>query len=337
MDYELRAARPDDFEQLAALAIACADTGNVGVFPKYVRNPVEAAAALKPELEWVVAESDAGLIGSGQVVFGETEVEGEVYRSATLATLMVHPEQRRKGIAKALTRWRLERAGPDAVVAAAIQAGNEASFANARGWATQIFGELALPVIEVAEHEPDTRGLQVREVRDDEWDAAAAGLAEFERGWNLRTPETGTSLRERIERTLDGARLSHYYAVLAGQRIVGGFELFENSFLQKFVVERLPAVLRLLNVFLRFLPPGGEVRNSPVSRFWFEEPHVGRMLWEYARFRGAEIGNAVGMQFDARGPLAEIVRTKRFRPKGTLAVAVRSPVELSEERLLSPP
>jgi predicted N-acetyltransferase YhbS len=337
MDYELRTARPEDFEQLTALGIACADTGNVGVFPKYLRNPVEAAAALKPELEWVVAESDAGLIGSGQVLFGETEVEGEVYRGATLATLMVHPEHRRKGIAKALTRWRLERAGPDAVVAAAIQAGNEGSFANARGWATQIFGELTLPVNEVARREPDTHGLRVREIRDHEWAAAAGGLAEFERGWNLRTPETGTSLRKRVERTLDGTRLSHYYVALAGERIVGGFELFESSVLQTFVVERLPPVLRLLNVSLRFLPPGGEVRNSPVTRFWFEEPSVGRTLWESARFRGSEIGNAVGTQFDARGPLAEIVHTKRLRPKGTLAVAVRSPVELSEERLLSPP
>jgi GNAT superfamily N-acetyltransferase len=337
MDYELRHARPDDFEQLTVLGIACADTGNVGVFPKYIRNPVESAAALKPELEWVVAESDAGLIGSGQVILGETEVEGDVYRSATLATLMVHPDHRRRGIAKALTRWRLERAGPDAVVAAAIQAGNEGSFANARGWATQIFGELTLPVLEVDDREPDMRGLQVREVRDDEWDEAAAGLAEFERGWNLRTPETGTSLRERVERTLDGTRLSHYYVALAGERIVGGFELFENSFLQTFVVERLPAGLRLLNAVLHLLPPGGEIRNSPVSRFWFEGPEVGRTLWDYARFRGAEIGNAVGTQFDSSGPLAEIVRTKRLRPKGTLAVAVRSPVELSEERLLSPP
>jgi GNAT superfamily N-acetyltransferase len=337
MDYELRSARPDDFEQLTALAIACADTGRVGVFPRYIRNPIEATATLKPELQWVVAESEAGLIGSGQVVLGETEVEGQLYRSATLASLMVHPDHRRQGVAKALTRWRLDRAGPDAVAAAAIQAGNEGSFANARRWATQIFGELTLPVIEALEREPDTRDLQVREVRDGDWNYVASGLAEFERGWNLRIPETGSSLRERVERTLDGRRLSHYYVALAGERIVGGFELFENSFLQTFVVERLPAVLKLVNLFVRFLPPGGEVRNSPVTRFWFEEREVGRVLWEYARFRGGEIGNAVGTQFDSRGPLAEIVHTKRLRPKGTLAVAVRSPVELSEERLLSPP
>src|SRR5262249_33130937 len=145
--YELRPARTDDYEALVALAISSADTGAVRVAPRYLCNPVEAWAALKPDLEWVVAEAETGaLIGAAQVTLGETEIEGERHPYAGLSGLMVHPDHRRRGVAAALTRWRLDRAGTDAVVAAAIQTGNVGSTANTRGWATQIFGRLAVPV-----------------------------------------------------------------------------------------------------------------------------------------------------------------------------------------------
>lgn len=143
----LRVAHPEDFEALARLAVACADTGRIRAAPKYLRSPVLAWAALKPQLEWVVAEAGCEVIGAAQVIFSETVVEGERRPCACLASLMVDPAYRRRGMARALTEWRLERAGPDAVVVAAIQTGNVGSLANARHWATQIFGTLVLPVL----------------------------------------------------------------------------------------------------------------------------------------------------------------------------------------------
>jgi GNAT superfamily N-acetyltransferase len=337
-DYELRRARPDDFEGLVELALASADTGRVAVSPRYLENPVEAAAAFQPDLEWVVAAGGHGLIGAGQIALGESEVEGERFRRGTLTSLMVHPDHRRQGVAKAITRWRLERAGPDAVVAAVIQSGNEGSFANSRGWATQIFGQLVLAVVDATEREPRAKGLDIREPRGDpEWELAAAGLAKFEEGWNLRTPLSAGALRERTERALDGERLARYYVAVSDGSVVGGFELFESSRLQSFVVERLPLVLRLANALTHFIPPDGEVRTSSVSRFWFEDQDVGKALWEHARFRASATGTAVATQFDARSPTAQFVRVKPWVPKGKLSLAVRSPVTLSEERLVSPP
>jgi len=339
-DCVLRPARTDDFESLVALAVACADTGRIQVAPRYLCNPVEAWAALKPELEWVVAEAEDGLIGAGQVIFSETEVEGELYRCACLASLMVHPAQRRRGVARALTRWRLDRAGSDAVVVAAIQTGNEGSLANARGWATQIFGTLTLPIFRAAGGHPTRGGLAMREPRDDaEWDEVAAGLTRFEQGWNLRTPETGASLRARANRTLSGERLQRYVVAVEADRVVGGFELFDGGRLETLVFERLPLALRALNLLVRVVPREGELRLASLSRAWYlpGRNDVARALWANARAASARSGNAIGIQFDPRGPLRKLIPLRPWTPKGQVSVAVRSPVRLSEDRVLSPP
>jgi len=333
---DLRQARPDDGDALAALALASADTGRVRVSPRYLRNPVEAFASLVPELTWVVAEEKGSLVGAAAYATDEErEVEGERYPGAMLGSLMVHPAHRRRGVARALTEWRLERIGPDAIVVAAIQTGNEGSFANARKWSTQIFGSLLIPLFPPAD---DYTGPAVREPEgDDEWEAYAEGLAAFERGWNLRTPETGASLRERSGRTLDGERFRHAYVAVESGRVVGGIELFESGRLQTIVIEHLPPELRVLNVLLRLVPPEGELIETGTSRFWFERVDVGRALWAFARATAAKRANTVATQFDPRGPLSAVIRVRPWTPKGRIAIAVRSPVPLDEARLLSPP
>jgi GNAT superfamily N-acetyltransferase len=338
-DFELRAARPDDFEQIAALADASADTGRIAVKPRYLRNPVEALAEVSPELEWVVAESDGKLIGGGQVIHGRTIVEGEEHPSAVLSSLMVHPEHRRRGVATALTEWRLERAGPDAVVCAAIQSGNDGSVANARKWATQIFGKLVIAGFRASDGPAGTK-LEIREPRDEtEWDAAAAGIELFERDWNLRSPETGASLRERAERTLSGERFQHYFVVVDGGEIAGGYELQEGGQLSSLVFERVPFTLRALNLVLRVIPRDRELRSTGLSRVWFApgRDDVARAIWSHASSLSSAHANAIGTQFDPRSPLQKVLPLRPWTPKGEVAVAVRSPVLLSEERLLSPP
>jgi GNAT superfamily N-acetyltransferase len=340
-EYELRPVRLDDFQALATLGRASADTGRVQVAVDYVRNPVDARAALNPDLEWVVADAGAELIGAAQVSLGEREVEGSLHRCACLSGLMVHPDHRRRGVATALTEWRLERAGPDAVVVAAIQSGNVGSLANARSWATQIFGSLTIPVFPAGKRSYAANGLDIREpMLDSEWEEAAAGLTAFERGWNLRNPQTAASLRERAGRTLpSGERIRRYVVAVEGNRVVGGFELLDGAQLEILVVEHLPAALRALNLIARFLPPDRRIRESSISRFWYTSGRVdaGRALWAHAVSAAAETGNALSTQYDQRGPLHEVIRARPWTPKGRASVAVRSPVPLSEDRLLSPP
>ena len=340
MSYNLREARPDDFESLAALAAASADTGQIRVAVRYLANPIEVKEALRPEVRWVVAEAEGDLIGSAQVVLHEVEAEGELHPCATLGSLMVHPAHRRKGVATALTRWRLELAGPESVILAGIQAGNEGSFANANKWATQIFGALLLPAFKVKPGASLPRGLELREPRDEaEWDEAAEGLAGFERGWNLRIPWTGAVLRERASRAFAGERLRRYFVAVESDRIVGGFELFEGARVEALFFEHLPVALRALNLVVRVLPRDGDLRPSSIALVWYARGRedVGRALWASARSLAAETGNAIGLQFDRRSPLAPLFKVRPWTPKGELSVAVRSSVRLDEDRLLSAP
>jgi hypothetical protein len=250
---------------------------------------------------------------------------------------MVHPDFRRRGIATALTEWRLERAGPDAVVVAAIQNGNAGSFANARKWATQIFGTVLLPAFKVA-RSPPPAGLELREPQDDgEWEQVAAGLAKFEHGWNLRTPETGGAIRVRLARSPLPEPVQRQVVAVDGDRVVGGCELHDSSRLETLVLERVPLMLRAVNVLARVLPSDGVLRTVGVSRLWHlpGRPDIGHALWAYGRSEASTTANTIGMQLDPRGPLRQLVPMRPWTPKGKLTVAVRSPVRLSEDRLLA--
>jgi hypothetical protein len=223
---------------------------------------------------------------------------------------------------------------------ATIQTGNEGSFANARRWATQIFGKLTIPVFRVAQGQSTPPGMEIREPRDDsEWAEAAAGLDRFEAEWNLRRPETRASLRKRTERTFAGERFLRYFVAVQGDRIANGYELFEGARLQTLVVEHVPVALRALNLLLRVLPRDGELRASTLARVWYlpGRDDVARALWAHARSASAASGNAVSTQFDLRCPLRKLIPVRPWTPKATASVAVRSPLRLSEKRVLSPP
>jgi GNAT superfamily N-acetyltransferase len=337
--FSLRAARDGDGQALAELSAAVADTGAIRVAPHFLHDPLEVMRALRPDAEWVLAETDGGLvIGAGLVDFDDVEIEGDVYRAAHLSSLMVHADYRRRGVAKALTAWRLERAGKDAVVVAAIQSGNEGSFANARKWATQIFGTMLVPAFKAASA-PAPNGLELREPREDaEWEGVAAGLDEFERGWNLRVPQSAHQIRTRLARSPLPEPVQRQIVAVEGDRVVGGCELHETGRLQTLVLEHVPFVLRALDVVGRVLPPDRVLRPVVLSRLWHApgRADIGHALWAFGRSEAAKTGNSIGTQLDPRGPLAQFVPVRPWTPKGKLAVAVRSPVRLPEEALLAP-
>jgi len=332
----LSEARETDGDALAALAAASADTGAIRYFPRYHGNPVVAAAALEPGLRWVVAEDGGELLGAAQVSFGECELEGELRRFALLNSLMVHRDHRRRGIARALTDWRLEQAG-DALVLANIQSGNEGSFANARKWATHFIGQLTTPPFGVVGRAPRSR-FELREATGGDWDAAAAGLARFEAGWNLRVPETGASLEEWASVEVFGGRIRRYLVAVDGGEVVAGAGFVEAARVTTMQIEHLPPAIRVLNLALRVVPKDRVLRQIGMNRFWWAEGRedAGRALFDHARWALRDAGNAILVALDLRGPVREVLPIRPWTPKAVGSVALRSPVDVDESTLLAP-
>jgi hypothetical protein len=146
-------------------------------------------------------------------------------------------------------------------------------------------------------------------------------------------------LRERAERTLAGERFQHYFVAVESGRLVGGYELQEGGRMASLVFEHVPLTIRALNLFLRVIPKSRELRTNSMSGVWFApgRDDVAQALWRHASSLSAATGTAIGTQFDTRGPLRKIFPLRPWTPKGEISIAVRSPVRLSEDRLLSPP
>ena len=118
---------------------------------------------------------------------------------------------------------------------------------------------------------------------------------------------------------------------------MGGYQLQEGGRLASLVFEHVPINIRALNLLLRVIPRDRELRSNGLSRVWFANDQVAQDLWRHAGSLSTATGNVIGTQFDTRGPLRKVFPLRPWTPKGEISVAVRSPVRLDEERLLSPP
>jgi GNAT superfamily N-acetyltransferase len=143
----VREATAADDTALQALAVASPDGGAV-TFRREHHVPAEQIPSAHEISEYFVAEIDGVIAGAALLNLGTCRFEGEDARYALLDGLKVHPAYRRRGVARRLTDRRLERAselgGDEAVTVAYIQAGNTASLANARRWATRVGGRLVV-------------------------------------------------------------------------------------------------------------------------------------------------------------------------------------------------
>ena len=144
--FRLRELAPDDGPAIGRLFDASPDSGMIRFRPSFQIDPY-VALMYDGHQAAVVIERDgaggqAGLAGLGLVELGEIMLRGRRTRFALLHSLVVHPDVRRRGIARSIIDWRLARAtaalGEDAVIVATIQKSNAGSFAAASRWATQV-------------------------------------------------------------------------------------------------------------------------------------------------------------------------------------------------------
>ena len=140
--FRLRELAPDDGPAIGRLFDASPDSGMIRFRPSFQVDPY-VALTYDGHQAGVVVERDGssgppgpgGLVGLGLVEFGEIVLRGRRSRYALLHSLVVHPDVRRRGIARSIVDWRLARAraelGEEAVIAATIQKSNAGSFAAA--------------------------------------------------------------------------------------------------------------------------------------------------------------------------------------------------------------
>jgi GNAT superfamily N-acetyltransferase len=342
--FVLRQATHADSDQLSVLSTVTADGGRVAFSPRYRVAAFDAMQHRHPGSIGVVAEDKATgqLIATAWMSVGTCRVGGRVKAAALLHSLGVHPGWRRRGVAKAMTQWRLERLDgiDETVVMAGIQAGNAASAANAGSWATQVLGPVTVAPVPTSDSPVRRmRGLTVRAARGDDAADIAAGLLAANADVDLGPAYTAESVAAWLGSCYAGAPMTRYLlAVDDAGRAVAGIGAEDQARLMTLHVDQMPRALEVLNRLVQVVPPDRQMRNLQVRMAWHSPGRVdvATALWQATRSIWHERGTALVTMIDPHSPLRRMLRRPAWLPTTRLDVAVRSPVHIDPGRILDP-
>ena len=344
--FTLRAMVPTDGPALAALGERTPETGAVSMHSRFELDPYETLLALRPGTIGVVAESAdrPGLVGLCLMSFGTCWFEGAIRPSGYLYSLSVHPDYRRRGLASRITAWLVgaahERHGNDLVIYAGTQPGNVASQRTMASWATQRFDRIAAVVKKPRSSAPRLpNGWQVRPAEDSELDEIAERRNAFHDGYNLYPPETADSITAWRGHSPFGFPFREYHVVVDPRgNLVAGAGFVEEGLLLSSQIVGVAPPLRLANLVLHMVPKDGVMKRIAVDGLWFagERPDAVVLLWEWIRWLGRDRASLVMVFFDARSPLASVIRMPRWIPSPPGTIVVAGPVPMREERLIYP-
>ncbi len=332
---DVRPVQDGDAEGLAELAARSADGGRVGVRVRRTVPLLESVRVRGADAVGFVATAARGeLVGAAWVAYSAASAapDGTTAQLAYLHSLDVDPAWRRQGVGRALTQARLQDAASrdgECLVAASIQAGNEASTANARHWAQRSLGTVRVTPVPPPRRPPRARsGVFVRPVRSGDLDQVAQGLRDHARHHVLAPVPTTGELEAWLAQRVRGEALNAYVVAVAPDgRVLAGLGLQDESRLSTLEVTHLPRALVAANLALRVVPRDRLMRNLNVRLPWFDPAHepAARQLWRTVRWDWRRRGSSIVVQVDPTSPITRMLRAPRWLPSTTLEVLVREP------------
>lgn len=341
--FTLRPPTAEDAAQLAELGRVSVDGGAVAF--RLVTHVATDGEGRGRSIGVVAVDSrDGRIVGSARMMMDTCWYEGERRPFVLLRSLMVHPEHRRRGVAAALGRWRIEQAeaaaGPDVVVIADIQKGNTASLAAARRWATAFTPPaLSVPVPMRARPPRPVAGLEIRAPRVEELAAIVARVEEATGEQNFARDWTADSLSAWLGWSPLDVPVHHYrVAVERDGSIVAGLALREEGLLRTMELVRMPPTIRLLNAVLHVVPADGRLRNLSVEHLWSApgRTDAARALWDDTRWSWRDRGSNLLITLDPRDPVAAVLRRRPWTPTTSIVTAVRARPAPTPERIVAP-
>jgi ribosomal protein S18 acetylase RimI-like enzyme len=344
--FTLRPMVHADGQALVALGEQTPETGMVSIHSRFERDAYDTLLALRPGTIGVVAETadHPGLVGLCSKTFAQCWFEGAIRPSAYLYSLSVHPGYRRRGLASRLTAWLVgtarERYGNDVVIYAGTQPGNVASQRTMQSWASQRFDRVVAVVKKPrGKSPPPPSGLVVRTAEEHDLEEIATRRNTFHDEYNLYSPESAASISAWRAHAPFGFQFREYHVVVDPRgTLLAGAGFVEEGLLLSAQVVSVATPLRLANVVLRIVPRDGVMKRVVVDGLWFADDRqdAAAFLWEWMRWLAHDRASIAMVFFDARSPLAGIIRMPRWipSPPGTLVVA--GPVPMQEDRLIYP-
>lgn len=341
----IRLMQPDDSQALMALEDETADGGMVSFLTRYKHDYYAVQQALRPDFVGLVAESSAfaGLVGVGMMSFGECQFDGEVRPYGYLGGLGVHQDFRRRGIATAIVSELLaiaeERCGPERVIFAGIQAGNEASLRANRKWANQLIRDRERFAISKTLDRPPkgVDGISVRLAREDEYKTIASRQNAFYCKANLYPLKTPEQLREWVAKRPFGKEINRYYVgVDQHEQIVAGAGVTLEGHLMTSHIVRMPWLMKAAIAIFRRLPSGNETRRMNGHWLWYKEGYEEACdyLWTSVKWLEREQADLAWCSFDGEGPLGKVLSPPRFPPTTGGYVVINSSPTLKDDCLL---
>ncbi len=346
--FRLRELTPGDGPAVGRLYAASPDTGMIRFRPTFQVDPYVALMFDGLQTGVVVERTDsAEVVGIGLFELGDIVVRDRPSRYALLHSLVVHPDARRRGVARSIVDWRLARVretlGDDAVIVATIQKDNAGSFAAASRWATAFSSPISSVAIGLPSKPPKApdAGLRIRRTGPGDLEAyAAAYTAMHTAEFDLWPPADAAELSRWLETSpVPDARTNGLWVVEdAGGQLLAGLGTTEVRRMTVLQVDALPMSMRLLDSVLHVIPRGGSMEMVRISRMWFRpgaEP-AARALFGAVRWEARTQGNVMIATFDPRGPLGRMVAPPRWLPRTAFSLAICGPAELRPDHPIEP-